>query len=84
MSNHFNYNSKILVMPRHNTGRHLVATSSVVFRASVIKWNDPTYRIHFIAKQVKDKDVDVVTPLSPPHAYRTPEPEILSAQNCWH
>jgi hypothetical protein len=38
-SNHFNYNSKILVMPHHNIGRHLVAISSVVFRASVIKWN---------------------------------------------
>lgn len=55
MSNHFNYNSKLLVMPRHNIGRHLVATSSALFRASVIKWNDPTYQIHFTAKKGKTK-----------------------------
>lgn len=78
MSNHFNYNSKLLVMPRHNVGRHLV------FRASVIKWNDLTYRIHFTAKQGKDKDVDAITPFSLSPAYRIPEPKIFSAQNCWH
>jgi len=78
MSNHFNYNSKFLVMPRHNIGRHLV------FRASVIKWNDPKYRIHFTAKQGKDNDVDVVTPLSLSPVYRIPETKIFSAQHCWH
>jgi hypothetical protein len=83
MSNHFNHNSKFLVMPRHNIGRHLVATSNEAFTASVIKWNDPKYRIHFTAKPAKDKDVDVVTPLSLSPAYRVPEPNIFSAQNCW-
>jgi hypothetical protein len=77
ISNHFNYNSKLLVMPRHNIGRHLV------FRATVIKWNYPTYRIHFTAKQGKDKDVNVVTPLSLSPAYGIPETKIFSAQRCW-
>jgi len=84
MSNHFNYNSKLLVMPRHNIGRNLVATSSVVFRASVIKWNDPTYRIHFTAKQGKDKDIDVVKTLSLSPTYRFHESKIFCAQNCLH
>jgi hypothetical protein len=84
MGKYFNYNSKLLVMPRHNTGRHLVARSSAVFRGSVIKWNDPTYRIHFTAKQGKDEHVDVVALLSLSPAYRIPESKIFSAQNCCH